>query len=60
MSVPHPKGRNIVCACAKDNITELKEGYEAIGMCGFDYKLFKEDEVGGLERYYMGILILSI
>ena len=41
MSVPHPKGGGIVCNCVMDNIIDEKEQYEAIGLCGFDYKLFK-------------------
>ena len=42
MSVMHPKGGNIVWTCVKDNIIEEKEYYEAIGLCGFDYKSFEE------------------
>ena len=42
MSVPHPKGGNIVWTSVKDNITEEKEQCEAIGLSGFDYKLFEE------------------
>ena len=42
MSVPHPKGGG-GWTCVKDNITNEKEEYEAIGLCGFDYKLFEEE-----------------
>ena len=48
--VPHPKGGNIVFTCVKDNIIDEKEQYEAIGICGFYYKLFDEEEgVGNRE-----------
>ena len=40
VSVTHPKGGNIGWTCVKDNITERKEDYKAIGIRGFDYKLF--------------------
>ena len=43
MSVTNPKGGNIVWNSVKDNITEEKEDYEAIGLRGFDYKLFEEE-----------------
>ena len=49
MSVTHPKGGNIVWTCVKDNIIEEKEDYEAIGIRGFDYKLYEEEEVGGIK-----------
>ena len=32
----------------KDNIIEKKEDYEDIGIRGFDYKLFEEEEGGCL------------
>ena len=55
MSVPHTKGGFIVCTCVKDNVIEDKEQYKAIGVRGFDYKLFKEEEGGRtkevLDRY---------
>ena len=38
MSVLHPKRGNIVWNSVKDNITEEKKEYEAIGLRGFDYK----------------------
>ena len=43
MSVTHPKREGIVWTCVKDNSIEEKEQYKAIGLCGFDYKLFEED-----------------
>ena len=46
MSVTHKKGGNIVWTCAKDNIIEEKEDYEAIGLRGLNYKLFEEEEGG--------------
>ena len=48
MSVPHPKVANIVWTCVKDNIIEDKYQYEAIGIHGFDYKIFEEEEGGGI------------
>ena len=48
MSVPHLKGEDIVLACVKDNIIEEKEDCKAIGLCGFVYTLFEEDEGGGV------------
>ena len=47
MSVPHPKGGNIVCTSVKDHIIVHKDQSEAIGIHGFDYKLFEEEEGGG-------------
>ena len=47
MAVPHLKGGDLVWTCVKDHIIYEKEKYEAIGICGFDYKLFEEDEGGG-------------
>ena len=47
VSIPHPKGENIVWTCVKDYIIEEKEDYEAIELRGFNYKLFEEEEGGG-------------
>ena len=47
MSVPHPKGGSIVLTCVKDHIIDAKEDYKYIGLRGFDYKLFEEEEGGG-------------
>ena len=30
----------------KDHTIDEKEGYKDIGLCGFDYKLFEEEEGG--------------
>ena len=46
MSVSHPKGGNIVWTCVEDNIIEEKEDYKYIGLHGFDYRSFEEDEGG--------------
>ena len=46
VSVPHPKGGNIVCTCVKDNIIQERDNYETIGLSGFCYKLFEEEELG--------------
>ena len=32
----------------KDHITKEKEDYKAIGLRGFDHKLFEEEEGGGV------------
>ena len=36
----YPKIGNIIWTCVEDNVTEEKEEYNAIGLCGFDYELF--------------------
>ena len=58
MFTTHQKGGNIVWDCVKDKIIGEKEKKEDIGIRGFDYKLFEEEEGGrGLESDYMGMLI---
>ena len=47
MSVTHPKGGAIVWTCVNDHIIDEKEDYKDIGLRGFDYKLFEEEEGGG-------------
>ena len=59
MSIPHPKGGNIVWTRVKDHIIEGKQQYEAIGLCGFDYKLFEEEEFGGVIEGFYGYLYLN-
>ena len=54
MSVTHPKGVNIVLTCVKDNIIKEKEYYKAIGLRGFDYKLFEEEEGRGIQEGFDG------
>ena len=44
MSVPHPKGGSIVWTCVKDHTINEKGDYTDIGLSGFDYKLFEEEE----------------
>ena len=55
LSVPHPKGGAIFGTCVKDHIIDENEYYKDIGLRGFDYKLFEEEEVrgarNGLEGY---------
>ena len=55
MSIPHPKGGGIICTCVKNHIIDEKEQYKDIGLRGFDYKLFEEEEGRGtqevLDRY---------
>ena len=38
------KWGNIVWTCVKENIIKENEDYKAIGLCGFGYKLFEEEE----------------
>ena len=38
LSIPHPKGGEIVQNCVKDNIIDEKDKSEAIRLYGFDYK----------------------
>ena len=45
--VPNPKGGAIVWTCVKDHIIDEKEDYKHIGLSGFDYKSFEEEEGGG-------------
>ena len=53
MLVPHPKGGAIVWTCVKDNIIDENVDYKDIGLRGFDYKLFEEEEGGGtIDRLY--------
>ena len=47
MSVPHTNGGKSVWTCVKDHIIDEKEDYKYIGLHGFDYKLFEENEGGG-------------
>ena len=46
----------------KDHVSDEKEDCKEIGLCGFDYELFEEEEGGGtregLDRYpYLKYLI---
>ena len=60
VSIPYLKGGGVVWTCMKYNIIGENQQYESIGLCGFDYKLFEEEEDGVLERYQTDILILII
>ena len=62
MSVPHPKGGNVVWDCVRDHIIDEKNQCTAIGLNRFDYKLIEEEEGEGtgevLDRYpYLNHLI---
>ena len=46
LSVPHPKGSNVVWTCVKYHITNEKEQYKDIGLRGFNYTLFEEEASG--------------
>ena len=54
VSVPHTKGGEIVWTCVKNHIIDEKEDYKDIGLCGFDYKLFEEEEGGGTREGLYG------
>ena len=58
MSVLHPKRGDIVWTCVKDNTIEDKDKYEAIGIRGFGYKLFEEEEGGGIRELLYSYLYL--
>ena len=45
--VPRLKGSNISWTLVEDNIVYEMEECKFIGISGFDYKLFEEDEGGG-------------
>ena len=47
VSVPHPKGGTIVWTCVKDHVIDEKEDHKDIGIRGFDYRLFEEEEGRG-------------
>ena len=58
MSVLYPKGGNIVWNCVKNNIIKEQEYYKYIGLRGFDYKLFEEEDGGGVRGYLNHIIQL--
>ena len=57
-SVPHRKGSNILWNCVKDNIIEEKEQQKYIRLRGFGYKLFEEEEGGGIRELLYSYLYL--
>ena len=46
VSVPNSKGGAIGWTYVKDNIIYKEKDYKDIGLRGFDYKLFEEEEGG--------------
>ena len=50
MSVPHSKGGTNVWTCVKDHVIDEKKDYKDIGLRGFNYKLFEEEEGGGKQE----------
>ena len=38
----------------KDNIINEKEYYKVIGLRGFDYKIFEEEDFGGVREEFYG------
>ena len=59
LEVPYLKGGGGFWTCVEDNDVGEKEKYKAIGLRGFDSKLFEEDKdtVGGFNRAFMDIHI---
>ena len=55
----YPKGGGgVIYTCVKDDVVREKEQYKSIGLHGFDYKLFEEEEgTWGVERAQMCIHI---
>ena len=47
VSVSHPKGEKIFWTCVKDHVIDEDEEYKDIGLRGFDYTLFEDEEGGG-------------
>ena len=47
VSVPYPKGGAIIWTFVKEEVIDEKEDYKDIGLRGFDYKLFEEEEGRG-------------
>ena len=54
MSVSRPKGGNIVWTCVNNHIIDENEQYKAIGLRGFDYKLFEAEDDGGTKEVLDG------
>ena len=50
VSIPHTKGGKYFWTCVKDHIIEENDDYEAIGLRGFDYILFEEEEGEGVRE----------
>ena len=47
VSIPHPKGGNIVWTGVKDQIIDENDNYKAIGLRGYEYKLFDREKGWG-------------
>ena len=56
MSIPNPRGGDNVLTCENYHIIGEKYKCKNLELHGFDHKLFKEEESGGLERDYTDIL----
>ena len=54
MSVPHTKGRKIICTCVKDHSIDEKEQYKAIGLSGLIIDHLKKRRVGGTRELLDG------
>ena len=50
VTVPYLKGGNTICNCVKDIIIKENEYYKAIGIRGFDCKIFEEEQGGGVQK----------
>ena len=47
VSVPHPKGVDVVCTCVNDHIIDEMEKCETIRLHRFYYNFFEEEQGGG-------------
>ena len=50
---------NIVWTYVKDIDIGVKEEYKDIGLCGFDYNCFEEDQGGGVSRWHRWVSIFE-
>ena len=57
VSIPHPKGGNIVWTGVKYHIIDENDNYKAIGLRGYEYKLSEEEKVGETGEVETSIII---
>ena len=59
VAVPHLKGGNIIWTSGKGNIIGGKQDYKAIGIQGFDYTFFEEQEGRCVRKGLYGCLYFN-
>ena len=59
VAVTHTKGLGFVWTFVEDSVVGEKEEYREIGVRGFDYKLFQEEEGGGVRKCLYGYPYLN-